>query len=103
VPKLYGPYWHYTSSLAVSKIVDSERLRGRPPKLGGARTLTPKVMAWTRHAHADAEHFVCFTTEVRPDRGSPPHLAFWSEGEPGVVTVIADELVEIPITIVRSR
>lgn len=102
-PKVYGPFWHYTSSLAVSRILASGRLRGRPPKLGGTRGFVPKVKAWTRHVHADAENFVCFTTEVIPDRGAPPHLAFWSEGEPGVVTVMAGELVEIPITIVESR
>ena len=101
----YGPFWHYTSSRAVEEILDSGSLRGKPPKLGGITSQVAKVKAWTVHKYPDAEHFVRFTTDVRPDPGTPPHLAYWSQGEPGVATVpsVEEDMVAILITIEEYR
>lgn len=102
---VYGPFWHYTSSTAVEEIVASGLLRGKPPRLGGTSSLIAKVKAWRLHKYPDAEHFVRFTTNVKPDIGTPPHLAYWSMGAPGVATLPAEatDTVAIVITIEDHR
>jgi hypothetical protein len=49
------------------------------------------------------EEGIEFWTSIAPDRGSPPHLAYWSEGSTGVVNLdLGDrEIVAIDGTIVK--
>jgi hypothetical protein len=49
------------------------------------------------------EEGIEFWTRVPPDRGTPPHLAYWSEGSAGVGTLdLSDrEIVAIVTTIVK--
>jgi hypothetical protein len=51
----------------------------------------------------DEDDGIEFWTRVPPDRGTPPHLAYWSEGSEGVSTLDLDdrEIVAIAATIVK--
>ena len=59
------------------------------------------------HAYAgplpEGEEGIEFRTDVEPDRGTPPHLAYWTEGSPDVSTLdLGDrEIVSIATTVVK--
>jgi hypothetical protein len=64
--------------------------------------LIPRVKAYVGPLPPDRPG-IEFTTSVEPDRGSPPGQVSWSEGRPGVLTLDPNELVAIPVTILKRQ
>jgi hypothetical protein len=62
----------------------------------------PKVKAFIGPLPPDRAG-IEFTTDLDPDSGCPPGRAYWSEGRAGVETLEPNELVAIPVTIVKVQ
>lgn len=60
----------------------------------------PKVKAFV--GRLEDRFGIEFTTEVEPDEGTAPHLATWSQGRPGVIT-LENDVVAIPVTVTARR
>lgn len=97
-PGEYGPFHrvqcaHVNEKMCATGIIGGDRSYG----VGFRRV----------HAYAgplpDGENGIEFWTRVRPDRGTPPHLAYWSEGfaEVGTLDLEDRELVTIVATIMK--
>lgn len=79
----------------------SGRIGGRPMRNIGAGVF-PRVKAFIGPLPADRSG-IEFETSIPPDPGSPPGQAFWSQGQPGVETIEANELVMIPVKILKRQ
>lgn len=97
-PDEYGPFHrvqcsHVNEKMCAAGIIGGDRSYGV-----GFRRVHAYVGALP-----DYEDGIEFWTRVRPDRGTPPHLAYWSEGSGGVGTLEVDgrEIVTIVTTIVK--
>ena len=97
-PDEYGPFHriqcaHVNEKMCASGIIGGNRSYG----VGFRRV----------HAYVgplpEGENGIEFWTRIAPDRGTPPHLAYWAEGSPGVGTMdLGDrEIVTIVATIVK--
>jgi hypothetical protein len=62
----------------------------------------PRVKAFIGPLPADRSG-IEFTTPIRPDEGSPPGYAYWAQGSPGVEIIEKNELVAIPVTILKRQ
>lgn len=93
-------YYRYQSAAENELVASSGKLAGRPPR-NISQSMFPKVKAWI--GHLDDRPGIEFITDVRPDDGSPPGLALWSEGTPGVEVLDRNELVAIAVTIVKRN
>jgi len=94
----YGPFHriqcaHLNETMCASGLIGGNRSYG----VGFRR-----VHAYT-DSLPDGEDGIEFWTRIRPDRGTPPHLAYWSEGLDGVkVLDLGDrEIVTIVATIIK--
>jgi hypothetical protein len=94
----YGPFHrvqcaHVNETMSLSGMIGGDRSYG----VGFKRV----------HAYVgplpDGEEGIEFWTSVAPDRGTPPHLAYWTEGSAGVSPLDVDdrEIVVIVATIVK--
>jgi len=98
-PDELGPFHR----LQCSHINDQMCATGR---IGGGRSYGSGF----RRVHAyvgplpDADDGLEFWTKVPPDQGTPPHLAYWTEGAEGVSTLAVSEnqeIVAIVATVVK--
>lgn len=94
-------YYRYQSAEDNEKVAASGKLAGYAPR-NISQSMFPKVKAYIGHLESDRTG-IEFTTTVEPDIGCPPGLALWSEGNPGVEMLERNELVAIPVTIVRRN
>ena len=94
-------YYRYQTAADNELVASTGKLGGRAPR-NIARSMFPKVKAFIG-ALPDDRSGIEFTTDVEPDAGCPPELAYWSEGTPGVETLERNELVAIPVTIVKRN
>jgi hypothetical protein len=95
-------YYHRLQSVEQNELMaGTGRVAGRAPRNYFASSI-PKVKAFIGPLPEDGIG-IEFTTAVEPDRGCPPGYAYWSEGSPGVETMIPNELVAIPVTITARR
>jgi hypothetical protein len=62
----------------------------------------PKVKAWVGPLPADMIGYELYT-DVEPDPGVVPVLAYWMDGRPGVITIAMNEIVAIPVIITKRR
>ncbi|HEY0144383.1 MAG TPA: hypothetical protein VGF48_26100 [Thermoanaerobaculia bacterium] len=94
-------YHRYQSAADNELVASTGKLAGRAPR-NIAVSMFPKVKAFLGRL-ADDRSGIEFTTEVPPDDGCPPGLAYWSEGQPGVEVLERNELVAIPVTIIKRN
>ena len=94
-------YFRYQSAADNELVESSGKLAGRAPR-NIAQSMFPKVKAFIGSIE-DERTGIEFTTDVEPDPGCPPGLAYWSEGRPGVEVLERNELVAIPVTIMRRN
>lgn len=97
-PDEHGPFYriqcaHVNETMCADGIVGGYRSYGH-----GFRRVHAYVGALP-----EGEEGIEFWTKVQPDRGTPPHLAYWSEGSPGVgFQEVGDrEIVTIKTTIAK--
>lgn len=97
-PDEHGPFHrlqcaHINQKMCATGLVGGDRSYGT-----GFR----RVHAYTGALSEDGEG-IEFWTNVAPDGGTPPHLAYWTEGSEGIAALdLGDrEIVAIPATIVK--
>jgi hypothetical protein len=94
----YGPFHRLQCSHINAQMCGSGRVGGDRSYGHGFRRV---------HAYVgplpDGDDGIEFWTRVPPDRGTPPHLAYWTEGSEGVIPLdVGDrEIVTIEATIVK--
>ena len=101
----YGPYHKIQAAELNEEMERTRRVGGKAPRniFAGAR---PKVKAYVGRL-PKSKAGIEFFTNVPPDSNTPPHLAQWSQGRPGVVDLLPDpidreEVVAIPAKIKAS-
>jgi hypothetical protein len=97
-PGEYGPFHRLQCAHINEKMCAIGRIGGDRSYGVGFR----RVHAYVGHLPGD-EDGIEFWTKVLPDRGTPPHLAYWTEDSEGVDTLdLGDrEIVTIVATIVK--
>jgi hypothetical protein len=91
-------YYRYQDAADNELVATTGKVAGRAPR-NISQSMFPKVKAYI--GHLDDRPGIEFTTDVEPDRGSPPGTAYWSEGTEGVEVLERNELVAIAVTIVK--
>jgi hypothetical protein len=97
-PDEHGPFHRLQCAHDNEKMCDSETIGGGRSYGHGFKRV---------HAYVgplpDDDDGIEFWTRVSPDEGTPPHLAYWTEGATGVSPLDVDgrELVGIPATVVK--
>jgi hypothetical protein len=95
-------YYYRVQDAADNELASTTGKLGGHPARNVFQSRIAKVKAWIGRLPAD-EIGIEFTTMVPPDSGSPPGIAYWCEGSPGVEIVEPEELVLIPVTITARR
>lgn len=100
----YGPYYRIQAVELNEEMEQTGRVGGKALRniYAGAH---PKVKAYIGHLPA-GKTGIEFFTNVPPDTNTPPGLAQWSQGNPGVLDLPSDpmdgeEVVAIPAKIVK--
>lgn len=94
-------YFRFQSAEVNDVVKASGKLWGQPPD-HIARSNIPKVKAFIGQLPPGSAG-IEFTTDVEPDNGTPPGLALWSQGSPGVEIIERDAWVAIPVMIVKRQ
>jgi hypothetical protein len=100
--EIHRPVYHrFQSAQDNAKMVETGKVGGRPRRniySGGP----PRVKAFIGPLPPGYSG-IEFTTDIPPDRGSPPGEALWAEGTAGVEVLEENELVAIAVTFLKRQ
>ena len=96
------PVYHRLQSAEDNELMERTGKVGGRPMRNIFASRFPKVKAF-RGPLPPGYSGIEFTTPIPPDPGTPPGLAYWSAGTPGVEVIDQNDYVQIPVTILRRQ